>query len=87
MKAATLRQTGSGKILGPEERLTPEAALACFLGDLDNPGKPCSINIGDPADFCLLSHPWAEARENLCRNLVRSTLVNGEFIYQREVEN
>ena len=87
MSAAILRETGSGTILGSEECLAPETALACFLGDLDNPGMPCSIKIGDPADLCLLSHPWARARANLSRNLVRSTMVNGEFVYQREVEN
>ena len=87
MKAATLRTTGSGEILGADERVTPEISLGCFLGDLDNPGKPCSISLGDPADFCLLYHPWARARESLSRDLVRSTMVDGKFIYHRESEN
>jgi predicted amidohydrolase YtcJ len=87
MKAATLRATSSGKVLGLDERITPETSLACFLGALDKPGQPCSIRIGDPADFCLLHYPWARAREDLSRNLVRSTMVNGEFIYQHEAEN
>ena len=83
VKAATNRQTRSGKILGENEAMTPEAAVDCFLGELEHPAKIRSIAIGVPADFCLLDSPWSNVRLSLSSAHVRATMIDGELVYQK----
>ncbi|MEO2173172.1 MAG: amidohydrolase family protein [bacterium] len=85
IKSATLRQTGSGDVLGKGELMTAEAALSCFLGELERPAQPRSIAVGEAADFCLLNAPWHVARLELSSSLVRATILDGELIYQRKL--
>jgi predicted amidohydrolase YtcJ len=83
MRAATMRQTASGEILGLEERITPEEALRCFLGRLESPTRIRGMNIGEPADLCLLDSPWQVVRLELKSTRVQTTIRDGQVIYQR----
>jgi predicted amidohydrolase YtcJ len=83
MRAAVSRRTTEGAVIGPDEALDPEAALALYLSDpLDLSRERC-IAQGEPADLCLLSLPWREARERLDFADVRATWVAGSIIYDR----
>jgi predicted amidohydrolase YtcJ len=83
ISAAVCRRTADGAVLGPEERITPERALALFLGDGPEPTRPRAVGVGAPADLCLLTSPWREARERLTSDLVHATIAGGQLIYQR----
>jgi predicted amidohydrolase YtcJ len=83
MHAAVYRRTDEGRILGTEDALNPEQALALFLGELEYPAKPRRVAIGAAADLCLLDRPWAQARTHLRNSCVRATLRAGELIYDR----
>jgi len=84
MRAAVDRCTESGVVLGDTEKLTAEQALSLFLGSAGDPGAgDRKIEVGQPADFCLLKKPWNEAREHLHNDLVQATIRGGQFIYQR----
>ncbi|MBW2397580.1 MAG: amidohydrolase family protein [Deltaproteobacteria bacterium] len=84
MAAAVDRRTREGAVLGPDEALTPEEALALFSGSLEEPaGRPRRVEAGQPADLCLLSLPWKEAREALASDLVVATLCAGKLVARR----
>jgi predicted amidohydrolase YtcJ len=60
--AAVDRRTADGHLFGPDERLDPQRALDLFLAPLERPGgPPRAIEVGVPADLCLLATPLAEA--------------------------
>jgi predicted amidohydrolase YtcJ len=85
MRAAVERRTRAGAIVDAAERLTPEAALAGFLGAADAPGRRMrAIVPGAAADLCLLDRPWREARRVLDAGSVRLTMIAGEVVYDRE---
>lgn len=78
MAAAVARPTG----FGPDEALTPEAALALYTGAADAPGGPLRcVAAGQIADLCLLDRPWSSARGNLAEVRVRLTLVEGRVAH------
>jgi predicted amidohydrolase YtcJ len=83
MVAAVERRTESGRLLGGDERVSPEQALALFSGDLECPGRPRPIGRGSSADLCVLAVPWAEARRRLSSDLVVATIRAGRVVYQR----
>ena len=81
MASAVDRRTREGALLGPDEALTPEQALALFTGTLEAPGgQPRRVEPGVPADLCLLSRPWKEARAVLSSDLVAATLCAGKLV-------
>ncbi len=81
MWAAVERRTEEGEILGADERVTPEQALALFTTAPRRPGGPIRrVRTGQTADLCLLDLPWAEARHQLARERVRATFVAGERV-------
>lgn len=85
MRAAVLRRTRNGAVLGAAEALEPEEALALFTGEPDNPGgRRRRVRVGGAADLCLLDRPWAEARRRPDRRMVRATIVDGRVAYDRE---
>ncbi len=84
MAAAVSRRTRGGQMLGAEEALTPEEALALFLADPVELGRMRYIAVGSPADLCLLAKPWQEAREFLSADLVRTTLIDGRIVSEPE---
>ena len=78
MRAAVDRRTAHGDVLGAEEALTPEQALALFTSPLDAPGAaPRRIAVGTAADFCLLTLPWRQARVRLRSDDVAATVRDG----------
>ncbi|HMQ27947.1 MAG TPA: amidohydrolase family protein, partial [Acidimicrobiales bacterium] len=85
MQAAVGRRTESGARLGIDEGLTPEAALALYTGAPGAPGGPARrIALGPPADLCLLTVPWVEARRRLTADYVAATIVDGVLVSSRE---
>lgn len=83
MRSAVERRTRSGRVLGPDESLTPERALALFSTPLESPwGAPRRIEAGMPADLCLLHLPWREARIQLSSELVAATFIGGRVVWR-----
>jgi len=78
LEAAVERRTRRGVVLGGDERVDPETALARFLPDADTaaPGPP-RLREGDAADLCLLDRSWADARRALSAVEVQATWVDG----------
>ena len=84
IRAAVGRRTAGGQPLGPDERLSPEEALALYQGTLRHPGGlPARVVAGAPADLCLLSVPWGQARHELDSGLVRATIADGRLLWER----
>lgn len=81
MRAAVERRTAAGRVVGIEEALTPEQALAGYLSPLENPGgAPRSVTAAR-GDLCLLDRPWSAAREDLHAGLVRAVIIAGRLHY------
>jgi hypothetical protein len=59
-------------VLGADEALSPERALALFSPPL---------TLGGPADLVLLDRPWAEARRDLAAVGVRRSWRRGTLIW------
>jgi predicted amidohydrolase YtcJ len=84
MQAAVDRRTESSVVLGPDEALTPERAIALFTTSPEAPGgPPRSIEVGATADLCVLDRPWSKARSELSSGLVAATIRGGSLIWQR----
>jgi len=80
-QAAVDRKTRDGAILGPDERLTPERALALFTSHAHAPGGPSRrVSVGSVADLCLIDRPWSLAREELSDVRVVAAIRGGEII-------
>lgn len=76
--AATTRLTAGGAVVGADERMTSEQALACMCADLQAPGGPARrVAVGRSADLCLLPLPWQAARTELARMQPVQTWRNG----------
>lgn len=87
VRAAVERRTRAGKVLGPDEALAPERALALFTSPPESPGAaPRRVAVGEPADLCLLDRPWREAREQLSSAAVRATFASGKLVFCRGPE-
>lgn len=83
MAAAVSRTTHGGVVIGADEALTPEQALALYLAAPDDLTRERRIAVGEAADLCLLDRPWAEARLRLSASDVRATWVAGQRVHQR----
>ncbi len=82
MAAAVLRATPQGIIIGENEKLTPDEALALFISPAQLPGGgPRQLMVGAEADFCLLDRPWHNARNMLAEVSVVATIRAGSLIY------
>jgi predicted amidohydrolase YtcJ len=67
-----------------QEAISPETALALYTKPADNAGaEPRKIAVGEPADLCLLTKPWAEVRGELEGAVVKATWIRGELVYDR----
>lgn len=68
MAAAVERRAPAGIVLGADEALTPEQALACFLHrDGALTCQPVRVVPGAPAALMLLPAPWRDLRMNLAQ--------------------
>jgi predicted amidohydrolase YtcJ len=81
MRAAVHRATPSGAILNSAESVTAAAALTMFLGWPDRPGRPRTIEPGQPGDLCVLTQPPAAALAELDAGMVAATVIGGEVAY------
>lgn len=85
IRAAVERRTASGRVLGPDEALEPEAALALFTTAATAPGGPARrLEPGAAADLCLLDRPWGAARQVLSSDCVRATWCGGVSAWRRD---
>ena len=85
MQAALDRRTPSGIRLGEKEALSPERALALFTTPASAPGgTPRRVEVGKPADLCLLDRPWARARESLASEHVHLTCVADRITWRAD---
>lgn len=73
VEAATSRRTRCGRVLGIDERVTPEQALAGYLADPLDPPRTRHVEVGAPADLVLLDAAG-----------VRLTMIGGEVAYERD---
>jgi predicted amidohydrolase YtcJ len=53
------RRTRTGASLGPDEAVTPLAAVALHTGRVDDPGTPRRLVPGEPADLVVLDDDWS----------------------------
>lgn len=83
MAAAVSRTTRDGLVMGLEEALTPDEAVALFLADPIDLSRQRRIEMGGPADLCLLECPWNAARLRLSADDVCLTVGGGDIIYNR----
>ncbi|BBX75355.1 amidohydrolase family protein [Mycobacterium shinjukuense] len=81
MRAAVSRTTRGGAVLNGGERVSPRAALTMFLGWSDRPGRPRTVDIGEPGDLCVLTEPPAVALAELDAAMVAATVIGGELVY------
>lgn len=77
--AATTRHTARGQVLGKQESVDPETALAGYLGQLDAPCSPRAIEIGGTANLCLIDQPWQLARQQPANIKVQLTIARGNI--------
>jgi predicted amidohydrolase YtcJ len=78
--AAVDRRTAMGSPLGLDERIGAEAALAMYLGRPGAPSSPRRVEVGAPADLCLLDAPLDEALAAPRAARVRATLIGGDLV-------
>jgi predicted amidohydrolase YtcJ len=83
MRAAVTRRTADGQIIGADEALSPEAAVALFLAEPRQLSRQRRIVPGEPADLCLLTVPWQIARTRLSADDLRATIIAGEIVHNR----
>ena len=81
MAAAVSRATPSGAIIGAAEALPPEQALDLYLAAPEALGQRRRVEVGAPADLCLLDRGWARARSDLASVGVRATWIDGRQVH------
>ena len=82
MQAAVSRCSAKGRVMGAAEALSPEESLALFTAPLDAPGRPLPrLEVGAPADLCLLHAGWRGVRADLAGIRPRLTLRGGRVIW------
>ncbi|MDT5178798.1 MAG: hypothetical protein QOJ95_2996 [Mycobacterium sp.] len=81
MRAAVLRTTPSGIVLGPRECIDAATALTMFLGTPEHPTRPRTVAVGEPADLCVLAGTPDDVLRELDAGLVDTTVVDGRVVY------
>jgi predicted amidohydrolase YtcJ len=78
--AAIDRRTSSGAIVSDNERITARQALELFLSPLDAPsGPPRVVDVGVPADLCVLATPLTDALAAPREVRIAATIRDGEL--------
>ncbi len=83
MAAAVSRRTPSGAMIGADEALTPEQALALYLAAPEELSRRRCIQVGAVADLCLLDRAWVHARDDLGSVRVQATWIDGRLVHDR----
>jgi len=83
VRAAVHRRTAAGAVLSPGERVPAREALAMFFGTSGQPTEPRAIRPGQPGDLCVLASPPGEVLAELDSQMVATTVVAGEVVFQR----
>ncbi|WP_285018542.1 amidohydrolase family protein [Novosphingobium sp. fls2-241-R2A-195] len=83
MTAAVNRRAPSGAVIGADEGLTPEEALALYLTEPADFSRQRAIAVGAMADLCLMDRPWSEVRARLDKSDVRMVIAGGNLVHQR----
>lgn len=73
MRAARERRSGSGVVLGEDERVDAATALDLFLRDPLDLRRTRRVAPGSPADLCLLHRPLTDSAKRVSAADVRST--------------
>lgn len=85
IRAAIVRETTGGRVLGAGERLSPTDAFALFLGRPDQPAQRRQVRRGEPADLCVLAEPLAASLATCAADPsaveVRATIAAGEVLF------
>ncbi|MCV7090257.1 amidohydrolase family protein [Mycobacterium interjectum] len=81
MRAAVYRTTPSGAVLNADECVPALTALTMFLGHADQPGRPRTVEAGQPGDLCVLTEPPAAVLAELDAGMVAATVIGGELVY------
>lgn len=82
ISSAVERRTAIGEALGLSERIGAHQALELYLGAFGAPGGARRrIEVGAPADLCVLVAPLADALAAPHAVSVRATIARGELIY------
>ncbi len=82
MATAVDRTTAGGEVLGSDEAVTAARALQLFLGSPHRPGgPPRRVEVGAPADLCLLATPLGPALDLPAHTEVRATIVAGQIVH------
>jgi predicted amidohydrolase YtcJ len=84
MRAAVHRTTPSGAVLGVGECVSARTALAMFFGCADQPTLARTLQLGQPADVCVLNVPPETALAELSAEAVAATVIEGEIAYAAE---
>lgn len=80
--AAVDRRTRSGLELGAAERVAPEQALRLYLGSQTAPGMaPRRVEVGAPADLCLLAAPLRDVLADPGSENVRAAIIDGRLVH------
>ena len=83
--AAVDRRTAGGRDLGVGERVAAPDALAMYLGAPQAPAGPARrVEVGAPADLCLLHASLAEALRGPTASAVRATFIGAQMVYDAE---
>lgn len=83
MRAAVRRTTGSGTVLGADERITAREALAMFWGTGLDPVRRRAVAAKEPGDLVVLEPSPDDALDALASDMVAATVVAGEVVFER----
>jgi len=84
--AATRRTTREGRPLGADERVGASEALAMYLGEAAG-GPARRVEVGAPADLCLLANPLKDALAASSAELVRATFIGGRVVFYADARS
>nr|WP_090277604.1 amidohydrolase family protein [Mycolicibacterium komanii]CRL72349.1 putative TIM-barrel fold metal-dependent hydrolase [Mycolicibacterium komanii] len=83
MRAAVRRTTGSGTVLGADERVTAREALAMFCGTGQDPTRRRTVTPGEPGDLAVLEASPGDVLDALASDMVAATVIAGEVVSAR----
>lgn len=83
MRAAVHRTTGSGTVLGADERITAREALAMLCGTGQDPVRCRAVTPGEPGDLAVLEPSPDDVLDALASDMVSATVIAGEVVFER----